>query len=93
MSPKVLHFYIQMTSSLEKLIIMKKELKIKLKNNKRIKETSCKKKRTLSRRGRLTIVSTKQLLCVLSKIRLLHSILHIRLPISDTFSAKFIKLT
>ena len=82
MSLKVFHFYMQMISSLEKLIFMKKELKIKLKKIKRIKETSCKKKRNAivarcrirtfsSRSGRLTIVSTKQSLYVLSKIRLL----------------------
>ena len=83
MSPKVLHFYMQMISSLEKLIFMKKELKKKLKKNRRIKETSCKKKRNaivarvrirtvqLAKPGRLTIVSTKQSLCVLSKTGLL----------------------
>ena len=51
MSLKVFHFYMQMISSLEKLIFMKKELKIKLKKIKRIKETSCKKKKKKRYRG------------------------------------------
>ena len=69
------------TGNSEKLIFMKKKLKIELKKNKRKRETSCKKRNAIlarfrirtfsSQDGRLTIVSTKQSLSVLSKIRIL----------------------
>ena len=49
MSLKVFHFYMQMISSLEKLIFMKKELKIKLKKIKRIKRNKLQKKRKKKR--------------------------------------------